>query len=150
MNISGKFLFNASQETSWRLLMDIDAVTQALPWVTAMEPLNDLPFSWRATAQIAFYSTDDIYTGLIHIRDIEAPEQYRMSVQGEGEFSHVGGSALLTLSYRPDLEKTLLTWQGQVSLSGRLAELSPNLIRMGASMTANLFFSRLAKQLPSS
>ncbi len=148
MKITDKFYFPADQQMVWKLLMDPDAIAKALPGVDRMVPLDNEPNTWQATAKIGISAVSGTYRGKIRLSDLAPPNQYRLTVTGEGQASIIGGSALLTLSFDPERNQTLLVWDADATISGRLAGVAQRLVGAAATMLANQFFRALARQLP--
>jgi|FLYN01.1.fsa_nt_gi carbon monoxide dehydrogenase subunit G len=148
MQLSGAYTFDSDQETVWQRLMDPQAIAQALPGVDELIPIEGETQAWRATAKIGLASVNGTYTGVIRLSEIQSPHQYRLSVSGEGQQSIINGTALLKLSYDSEQQKTVLTWDAEASISGKLASVGQRLIGAAANMLSRQFFGALARQLP--
>jgi carbon monoxide dehydrogenase subunit G len=148
MKISDTFTFDADQQAVWNLLMDPQAIAKALPGVDALEPIEGEKFGWRATAKLGIASINGTYAGIVRMSEIDPPSQYRLTVNGEGQQSIIGGTALLKLSYDPEKQKTILTWDADANVSGKLASIAQRLVSAAALMLGKQFFKALANQLP--
>ncbi len=148
MKISDSFTFDADQETVWKLLMDPDAIAKALPGVEKLTPVEEQENAWQATAKIEIASVSGTYTGFVRISEIAPPDQYRLTVSGEGKQSMIDGTALLRLSYDAEKRQTILMWEAEAKIAGKLASVGQRLIGAAAAMLSKLFFRALAKQLP--
>lgn len=148
MKIAGTYLFHAQQQTVWTVLMDPEAIAQALPGVDRLVPIDGEATAWRATAKIGIATVSGSYTGIVRMNDIAAPDRYRLSVKGEGQGSVIGGSAELVLSCDPAKNTTLVSWTADADIYGRLAGVAQRLLAAAASMLATQFFRSLARQLP--
>jgi carbon monoxide dehydrogenase subunit G len=150
MKLSGTYTFNAEQQTVWKLLMDPDAIARALPGVEKLTPVEGEPMTWKATIKLGLAMISGTFSGTIRITEIQAPERYRLAVNGEGQQSIIDGSALIMLTPDPGgAAKTALNWEGAANISGRLAGIGQRLIGSVATMMANQFFGGIAKQLSS-
>jgi carbon monoxide dehydrogenase subunit G len=149
MKLSGKYTFNAAQPAVWQVLMDPHAIAKALPGVEALIPIEGDPNAWKATAKIGLAGINGTFAGIIRMSDIEAPNHYRLKVSGDGQQSTIGGEALIAIADGGN-GKTLLTWEGDATISGKLAGIGQRLIGGAATMMANQFFGGLAKQIPHS
>ncbi len=128
--------------------MDPNAIAQAIPGVDRLIPIEGESNAWRATAKIGIASVSGTYTGVVRITDLEPIHQYRLTVSGEGQQSIINGTALMKLAYDPELQKTVLTWDAEANIAGKLASIGQRLIGAAANMLSRQFFSALAKQLP--
>jgi uncharacterized protein len=148
MKLTDSFVFNADQEAVWNLLMDIDAIAAALPGVEKMHPVEGQPGSWKTTAKLGVANISGMYSGTVTMSELEPPTHYRLTVSGEGQASIINGSALLTLTYQPDEGVTIVSYDADAHLTGKLASIGQRLIAPAAKMLAKMFFGNLAKQLP--
>lgn len=148
MKLTGAFTFQRDQETVWGLLMDTNAIARALPGVDALVPLDNEADAWRANVKISVAALSGSYSAIMRMSDRQAPRQYRMSVNGEGQQSIINGSALISLAFDPQTGTTLVTWEADAGISGKLARVGQRLISAAATMLANRFFEALAAQLP--
>jgi carbon monoxide dehydrogenase subunit G len=148
MEIIGDFTFNADQETVWRLLMDPQAIAKAIPGVNELVPLDGEFNAWRAVAKIGVAQVSGTYAGIVRMSEVEPPNQYRLAVSGEGQQSVIGGAALIKLTYQPEQKITVVSWEAEANISGRLASVGQRLIKAAAGLVSRQFFQSLAKQLP--
>ena len=148
MRLSGTFIFDTDQQVVWDVLMDPNAIAQAIPGVDELIPLEGESHAWRATAKIGIASISGTYTGIVRMSDLEPIHLYRLTVSGEGQQSIINGTALMKLTYDPAQQKTVLSWDAEASISGKLASIGQRLIGAAANMLSRQFFSALAKQIP--
>jgi carbon monoxide dehydrogenase subunit G len=147
LKLSGNFTFDAEPGAVWTVLMNPDAIASALPGVNGLVPIEGETHAWRATAKLGIASVSGSYTGTVRMSDIEAPTQFVLTVSGEGQQSIINGSAHLHLADSPDAGKTLLTWEAEANISGRLASIAQRLIVAAASLLSKQFFQGLEKQI---
>jgi carbon monoxide dehydrogenase subunit G len=148
MDITGRYRFKLPQETVWKLLMNPDVIAKAIPGVDHIDPIAGEPDAWRAVARIGIATVSGTYTGTIRMSEIEAPDRYRLTVNGEGKQSFIKASALFNLSYDPATQRTLVTWTAETNISGKLASVGQRLIAGAALLLSKLFFRALARQVP--
>ena len=128
--------------------MDPQAIANALPGVDRLIPVEGEELTWRASVKIGVASVSGTYAGIVRMSETEPPHQYRLTVSGEGQQSIIGGSALLKLNYDDQLQQTILTWDADAHVSGKLASVGQRLVGAAAKMLGKQFFRALAKQLP--
>jgi len=148
MQLSGTYIFDADQQTVWSLLMDPTAIAQAIPGVDELIPVEGETLAWRATAKIGIASVSGAYAGIVKMSEVQPPNQYRLTVSGEGQQSIINGTALMKLSYDNEQQKTVLSWDAEANVSGKLAGIGQRLIGAAANMLGRQFFTAIAKQLP--
>jgi uncharacterized protein len=150
MNLSGDYTFNAPQETIWSLLMDPDAIAEALPGVDKLVPVEGEAFTWTARAKVNVATVNGLYMGTIRMSDQVAPTQYRLTVNGEGQQSIIGGTVVFNLAYDEDQQVTHIAWDAEANISGKLARVGQRVIKAAAHLMSTRFFKGLEKQLDGS
>ena len=148
MQLSGQFTYDADQETVWNLLLDPDVIANALPGVDKFVPLDGEKDAWSAIVKIGVATVRGTYTGTVRISEVDFPSQYRLTVSGEGQQSIVSGTAVMKLTYDAVQQQTVLTWEADAHVSGRLARVGQRLIKAAANLMSKQFFQAVAKQLP--
>jgi carbon monoxide dehydrogenase subunit G len=147
MKLDGTFVFNHDQHTVWDILMSTQAIANALPGVEELIPIENEVNAWRATAKIGIAAISGSYTGIVRISEKNQPNQYRISVSGEGQQSIIKGSALISLTYDEQAHQTLLTWEAEADISGKLARVGQRVIKPAATLMSNKFFQGIANQI---
>lgn len=147
MNLSGDYTFDAPQETVWNLLMDPNVIAKAIPGVDEFVPVENETDVWHAKAKINLATVNGLYVGTVRMSDREAPTRYRLAVNGEGQQSIIGGSVLIRLAYDEVNNLTVLTWEAEANISGKLARVGQRVIKAAANMMSKRFFNGLAEQI---
>lgn len=147
MDLSGTYTFQAERESVWNLMMNPDAIAKALPGVEEFVPIEGETNAWNARLKVSLAAVNGNYAGSVRMADLEPPNQFRLNVNGEGQQSIVGGSVLIKLEYDEAKKETLLTWDAEANISGKLARIGQRVIKAAANMMSNRFFSNLAQQL---
>lgn len=147
MDLSGTYTFDTNQEAVWNILMDPDAIAKAIPGVDQFVPIEGETDSWRVQMKVSVSAINGKYGGTIQLSDKEPPNQYRLNVTGEGQQSIIGGSALIHLDYNEAEQQTILHWDAEANISGKLARIGQRVVKAAANMMANRFFGSLADQI---
>ena len=147
MDFSGTYSFQAEREAVWNLMMNPDAIAKALPGVEEFVPIEDETNAWNAKLKVSLATVNGNYAGSVRMTELEPPHQYRLTVNGEGQQSIIGGSVLIKLDYDEAKKETLLTWDAEANISGKLARIGQRVIKAAANMMSNRFFGNLAQQL---
>lgn len=148
MELNGTHSFNYPQRQVWDTLMNPEKIAQALPGVETLTPLENQPLAWQANAKIGIAAVNGRYAGTIRMTEIEVPDQYRLSVSGEGQQSIISGTALIKLTYDTDKQQTVLTWDAEAQINGNLARVGQRLIKSAADMMSRRFFDGIDSQIP--
>ncbi len=150
MQLTGSYKFNHEQQAVWDVLMNPDAIAKALPGVDELIPVEGEPDTWRADAKLGIATVRGKYSGIVKLSEQNPPNQYRLTVSGSGQNSIIDGTTLISLSYDADNQQTILNWEADVQISGKLASIGQRLIGAAANMMSKQFFQGLEKQLPKS
>ena len=149
MDLSGTYTFDADNEAVWNILMDPDAIANALPGVDKFDPVDGEDLSWNARMKISMAAINGNYGGTLRMSDVEPMTRYRLIVNGEGQQSIISGNAVIHLDYDETSQQTLLNWEAEANISGKLARVGQRVIKAAANMMSNRFFGSLAEQLSS-
>ena len=147
MNLSGDYKFDAPQETVWNLLMDPDVIASAIPGVDEFVPIEGEADAWNVKAKINIATVNGAYMGTVRMSEQQPPNQYRLTVNGEGQQSIIGGTVLITLANDEANQQTLITWDAEANISGKLARVGQRVIGAAANMMSKRFFNSVAQQI---
>ena len=136
MNLEGTHLFNAPRDRVWQVMLDPDALASCLPGGQGFRDLGDNRF--EAILIVKVGPVSGTYKSQIALSDIQPPDRYRLSVEGSGGPGAMKGSGQLELSDAPD--GTLVTYQGDVHVTGTIARVGQRLLPGVAKMMIGKFF----------
>jgi carbon monoxide dehydrogenase subunit G len=100
----------------------------------------------KATAAVKVGPISARFNGKVQLTDIDPPNGYRISGEGQGGvagFAKGGANVALT----DDADGTLLSYQVNAQVGGKLAQLGGRLIDATAKQMADAFFDRFSKQV---
>ncbi len=140
MNLSGEHRINAPRETVWQALNDPVVLRQAIPGCETMERESPTAFTARVKAKIGPVSA--VFSGRVELKDLDPPAGCVLSAEGKGGVAgFASGDARVTLL--EDGEGTLLGYEAEGSVGGKLAQVGARLVEASAVKIANTFFHRL-------
>ena len=143
MHLDGSYTFKAARQRVWETLQSPTVIGQCMPgWEKFEEVGQD---RYEATMRIGIGPIRGTYTGRIHLRDREEPERYRMDVEGGGGPGHMKGSGLLELREQGD--ETVITYDGDAQVTGRIASVGQRLLSVSAKQLINQFFKCMERRL---
>src|SRR3978361_120023 len=146
MDMTGERRIPAPRQTVWEALNDPDVLKASIPGCESLEKLADNQM--KATAAVKVGPISARFTGKVQLTDIDAPNGYRISGEGQGGvagFAKGGANVALT----DDGSDTLLRYQVTAQVGGQLAQLGGRLIDATAKQMADAFFDRFSKQVQS-
>jgi uncharacterized protein len=145
MTMTGQVMLPADRATVWAALNDPAILKQSIPGCQELEKTSDTEFT--ATAKVAVGPVKATFKGKVNLTDIDAPNGYRISGEGQGGVAGFAkGGAKVRLD---DGENggTRLSYDVEAHVGGKLAQLGGRLINGVAKKYADEFFANFAKAL---
>jgi carbon monoxide dehydrogenase subunit G len=141
MTMTGEYQLPASREQVWQKLNDPEVLKACIPGCEELEKLSDTEFRAVATQKIGPVKAR--FKGKVRLSDIDPPNGYRISGEGDGGVAGFakGGA---TVALVPKDGGTLLTYNVEAQIGGKLAQLGQRLINGAAKKVADDFFNRFA------
>jgi carbon monoxide dehydrogenase subunit G len=142
MTMSGEVQLAASREVVWEKLNDPAVLKSCIPGCEELETTEDGGF--RATAKIKVGPVSARFKGKVTLSDLDPPNGYKISGEGEGGVAGFAkGGATVALTDKDG--GTLLTYNVEAQIGGKLAQLGQRLINGSAKKIADEFFNNFAK-----
>ncbi|MCP3397166.1 carbon monoxide dehydrogenase subunit G [Bradyrhizobium sp. CCGB20] len=144
MTMSGEIQLAASREAVWAKLNDPDVLKVCIPGCEELERIDDQGF--RAVAKMKVGPVSARFKGRVTLTDLDPPRSYNIVGEGEGGVAGFAkGGAKVALLERDD--GTLLTYQVEAQIGGKLAQLGQRLVNGTAKKLADEFFANFARAL---
>jgi uncharacterized protein len=143
MHLNGSYTFTAPRGQVWDTLQSPDIISQCMPGCEKFDPIGE--DRYEATMRIGIGPIKGTYTGRIYLHDRSEPERYRMDVEGGGGPGHMKGSGLLEL--REEGGETVVTYDGDAQVTGKIASVGQRLIGVSAKQLINQFFKCMERKL---
>lgn len=144
MKFAGETQIAAPREKVWESLNDPAVLKACIPGCDALEPTEDGGFT--ATVRQRIGPVSATFEGRVAIEDPNPPNSYRLVGQGSGGIAGFAkGGALVTLEATED--GTLLRYDAEAQLGGKIAQLGGRLVSGVASKVADQFFEEFGRQV---
>ena len=142
MTMTGEVPLEAKREDVWAKLNDPAVLKACIPGCEELNMLSDNEFEAVAVNRIGPVKAK--FKGKVQLTDLDPPNGYRISGQGDGGIAGFAkGGATVRLS---DHEGgTLLSYDVEAQIGGKLAQLGQRLINGAAKKMADDFFARFAE-----
>jgi carbon monoxide dehydrogenase subunit G len=141
MNMSGEVQLPATREAVWAKLNDPEVLKVCIPGCESLEKLSDTEFQAVAVTKIGPVKAR--FKGKVRLSDLDPPNGYRISGEGDGGVAGFAkGGANIAL--RPDGGGTVLSYQVEAQIGGKLAQLGQRLVNGAAKKMADQFFEKFA------
>ena len=142
MEMSGEYRIQASRVKVWDALNDPEILKQAIPGCDEINRLSDTEMTAKVTAKVGPVKAN--FTGHVTLSDLDPPNSYRISGEGKGGaagFAKGGANVRL----ESDGDVTILKYDVDATVGGKLAQLGSRLIDGTAKKMAGEFFSNFAE-----
>jgi carbon monoxide dehydrogenase subunit G len=141
MQMTGQYRIEAPRETVWQALNDVEVLRQCIPGVEEIEKTSDTSFTAKVRAKVGPVSAR--FAGAVTLSDLDPPNGYTISGEGKGGAAGFAkGGAKVRLE--DDGAATLLLYDVDAQVGGKLAQIGSRLIDGTAKKMADDFFSRFA------
>ena len=140
MKLTGSYEMNVKKEAVWKALNDQNILKQCIPGCESFEKESDNVFSAIATNQIG--PMNATFSGKVTLSNIRENQSYTLSGQGQSTVGFANGSAKVKLIEENGI--TTLTYEVDVNVGGKIAQLGSRLINGVAKKMSDYFFGRLA------
>jgi len=144
MKMSGTRLLPAPQSQVWEKLNDVETLQRCIPGCQSLEQVGDNQL--KATVALKVGPVSAKFTGEVELTDMNPPNSYRISGSGKGgPAGSASGGADDKLE--PADGGTLLSYDVDAKVAGKIAQLGARLIDGTAASLAEKFFDNFAAEL---
>ena len=140
MKLVGSYKLNVKKEIVWQALNDPNVLKQCVPGCESFEKKSDIIFTVTATNQIG--PMNATFSGTVTLSNIQENQSYTIKGEGQSSVGFANGSANVKLMEKN--ESTTLTYEVNVNVGGKIAQLGSRLIDGVAKKMSDYFFGRFA------
>ncbi len=142
MQMSGEYRIEAPREAVWAALNDPEVLKQAIPGCEEIEKVSDTVLTAKVKVKVGPISAK--FSGAVTLSDLDPPKGYTISGEGKGgPAGFAKGGARVRLE--EDGAATILHYDVEAQVGGKLAQIGSRLIDATAKKLANDFFARFAE-----
>jgi carbon monoxide dehydrogenase subunit G len=140
--MTGEVQLPASRDRVWAMLNDPAVLKSCIPGCEQLDLNENNEF--QAVATIKIGPVKARWKGKVRLTDLDPPNSYRISGEGEGGVAGFAkGGATVSLSDKDG--GTLLSYNVEAQIGGKLAQLGQRLVNSAAKKTADDFFVKFAE-----
>ena len=144
MTMTGEVDLLATREVVYAKLNDPAVLKSCIPGCEELNKTSDTDFQAVATTKIGPVKAR--FKGKVHLSDLDPPNGYRISGEGDGGvagFAKGGATVVLT----DKNGGTLLTYNVEAQIGGKLAQIGQRLVNGAAKKIADDFFKNFAAEV---
>ena len=141
MSMVGEVQLAASREVVWAKLNDPAVLKACIPGCESLDVIGEHEFQAVAVNKIGPVKAK--FKGKVRLTDLDPPNGYKISGEGDGGIAGFAkGGASVTLTEKEG--GTLLTYNVEAQIGGKLAQLGQRLVNGVAKKIAYDFFKNFA------
>ncbi|NEW94791.1 carbon monoxide dehydrogenase subunit G [Rhodopseudomonas sp. BR0M22] len=143
MTMNGEVQLDAPKDLVWSKLNDPEVLKVCIPGCEELEKTED-DSGFRAVAKLKVGPVSARFKGKVTLSDLDPPNGYKITGEGEGGVAGFAkGGATVGLSDKDG--GTLLSYDVEAHIGGKLAQLGQRLINGSAKKLADEFFANFSK-----
>jgi hypothetical protein len=144
MDMTGERRIAAPRQAVWDALNDTTTLKASIPGCESLEKTDDTHM--KAVAAVKLGPISARFNGAVTLSDIDAPNSYTITGEGQGGVAGFAkGGAKVFLS--DDADATLLKYEVNAQVGGKLAQLGARLIDATAKQMAEQFFTKFSDEV---
>ena len=141
MKLSGSYQIKIEKQKVWEALNNPEILKKAIPGCEEFIKKSDTEFTATAKNKIGPFNAS--FTGDIELKDIDAPNSYKISGSGNSPVGFASGEANVKLE---DINgETNLIYTVEANVGGKIAQVGSRLIDMTAKKMADVFFGKFSE-----
>ena len=138
MKLTGSYQINLEKQKVWEALNNPEILKKAIPGCEEFVRDSENEFTATATNKIGPFNAS--FTGSIELKDIDAPNSYKIVGSGNSPVGFASGEANVRLEEKNNV--TELTYSVEANVGGKIAQIGSRLIDMTAKKMADIFFGK--------
>ena len=140
MKLTGSYKLNVKKEHVWKALNNPNILKQCIPGCESFDKESSTVFNATATNQIG--PMNATFSGTVTLSNIQENQSYTLSGEGQSPVGFANGSADIKL--KEENGTTTLSYEVDVNVGGKIAQLGSRLINGVAKKMSDYFFGRFA------
>ncbi len=144
MHLTGKQVLLADTTVIWRMLMDTDVLARIVPGISKLEHIGN--HSYKSTIELKFGPVSGSFNGNLQMDELEDQKSFVLKTKQNSKIGNANAAVKIVL-VAEDENKTALSFDGEVKLSGVLASMGQRVIGSVANTLTKQFFTNFEREL---
>ena len=140
MKLTESYKLNVKKEHVWKALNNPNILKQCIPGCESFDKESSTVFNVTATNQIG--PMNATFSGTVTLSNIQENQSYTLSGEGQSPVGFANGSADIKLKEENGI--TTLSYEVDVNVGGKIAQLGSRLINGVAKKMSDYFFGRFS------
>ncbi|MBL61295.1 MAG: carbon monoxide dehydrogenase [Candidatus Pelagibacter sp.] len=140
MKLTGSYKIPTDIQTVWQALNDPRTLQKCIPGCEEFKKNSDTSFTATATNKIGPFNAS--FNGNVELQDLNPPNSYTLVGQGNSPVGFASGEAKVNLIEKDG--ETILTYNVEANVGGKIAQVGSRLIDMTAKKMADIFFGNFS------
>ena len=143
MKLTGSYEIKLDKNSVWKALNDPEILKKSIPGCEEFKKNSDTNFTATATNKIGPFNAT--FTGDIELKDLNPPDSYKITGQGNSPVGFASGEASVKLEENNGITK--LIYSVEANVGGKIAQVGSRLIDMTAKKMADIFFKKFSETI---
>ena len=145
MKIEGRYELPAPPQQVWDTILLPEVLRECIPGCTELEALDETKY--RATITTKIGPIKAIFKGQVELTEMDEPNSVVLRGAGEGGIAGFAkGDARIMLSQGETENSSVLQYEGDVAIGGKIAQLGSRLVASVTQKLSDQFFQNLAQR----
>ena len=144
MKLEGTYEVPAPRKKVWDAFQDPKVLKKAIPGCEKLEAIG--PDEYKATMKVGVGGVKGTFEGKVKLSEKQAPDSYRMAVEGSGGPGFIRGETVITLTDQ-DGGGTRVSYTADVQVGGLIASVGQRMLGGVSKMMADKFFNKMGDLL---
>ena len=143
MKLEGTYEVPAPRKKVWEAFLDPKVLKKAIPGCEKLEAIG--PDEYKATMKVGVGGVKGTFEGKVKLSDKQAPDSYKMAVEGSGGPGFIRGETIITLTDQDG--GTRVSYTADLQVGGLIASVGQRMLGGVSKMMADKFFNRMSELL---
>jgi carbon monoxide dehydrogenase subunit G len=144
MKLEGTYEVPAPRKKVWDAFQDPKVLKKAIPGCEKLEAIG--PDEYKATMKVGVGGVKGTFEGKVKLSEKQAPDSYKMAVEGSGGPGFIRGETVITLTDQ-DGGGTRVSYTADVQVGGLIASVGQRMLGGVSKMMADKFFNKMGDLL---